>query len=283
MEAPFPASMLSFDFGKWMLFLQSYFDESGKAADHDIASFCGFIAPSDKWREFTDAWNYAVGDAGLRSPVKATDILRYRRAVSKTIPAQTAIERTEALAPLVKAIRESVSFGVAVAIDCRAFRSLPEADRQILKAEPHYWAFRMALLLIRQYAEHIHSVDPDIHIALCCDEEERYSVECLKLFTNVRRTFPELRERFVSIAFADDKYFPQLQAADLIASLARQEADRQFHQKPFDMKPLYDLLVVSNPNAPRRLAPVAFKFMDRDLLMGAAKAEREGRKNEKAG
>jgi len=236
------------EIGNLVLFLQSYFDESGKPADHDIASFCGFIAPSDKWREFVYSWGQALAYSEIRGPLKATEILKYRRALSPKIPAQTPAGRTEALAPFVTAIRASVGFGVAVAIDCRAFRGLPDADRQILKGEPHYWAFRMALLLIRQYAEHIYSqVDPDIQIALCCDEEERYSVECLKLFINIKREFPEMRARFPSIGFADDKHFPQLQAADLIASLARQEADRKFHSKPFDMKPLYDLMVTPNP------------------------------------
>jgi hypothetical protein len=270
-----PANMQVFEIGNLMLFLQSYFDESGKAADHNIASFCGFVATSDQWREFVHLWGRVTTLAEIQKPLKATEILKYRRALSPKIPVQTATQRIEALAPFVTAIRKSLGFGVAVAIDCRAFRNLPESDRAILKGEPHYWAFRMALLLIKQYAEHIYQFDPDIKVALCCDEEERYSVECLKLFINIRRTIPEMRERFTSIAFADDRYFPQLQAADIIASLARQEADRRFHNKPFDMKGMYDLLAEPNPAA--MLAPVGFKFMDGDLLSGAARAEREGR------
>jgi len=65
---------------------------------------------------------------------------------------------------------------------------------------------------------------PDLKIALYCDEEEAFAIGCIKLFVNIRRIFRELRKRFVSLGFGGDKYFAQLQAADLIASLARQEA-----------------------------------------------------------
>jgi hypothetical protein len=261
------------EIGNLLVFLQAYFDESGKASEHDISSFCGFIAPSDKWRMFHDAWMRVVAFNGLRTPLKATDALRYRRPLSSRIPIQTVSERVGALTPFINAIRQHVSFGVAVAIDCQAFSQLSEADRAILKHEPHYWAFQQALLLIRQYAANLFQIEPDIRVALCCDEEERYSVECLKLFTNIRRTYPQIRDQFVSIGFADDRFFPQLQAADLTASVARQEAGHVFHGKPFDMRPMYELLCANHPG----LAPVAFRFMDGNLLAGVARAETEGR------
>jgi hypothetical protein len=70
---------------------------------------------------------------------------------------------------------------------------------------------------------------PELKIAPYCDEEEAFAIGCIKLFVNIRRTFPELRKRFVSLGLGDDKYFAQLQAADLIASLAGQEAQRKYH------------------------------------------------------
>jgi hypothetical protein len=101
---------------------------------------------------------------------------------------------------------------------------------------------------------------------------------------NIRRIFPELRKRFVSLGFGDDKYFAQLHAADLIASLARQDAQREYHRKPFDMKPLYDLFCDGdNP----KLAPVAFKvefkFIDGALLCESAKAQRAEREEREKG
>jgi hypothetical protein len=172
----------------------------------------------------------------LRGPLKATDAFRYRRALSPKIPEQTADERADALALFVNAILDNVAFGVAIAIDCRAFRNLPESDRVILNNDPHYCAFQQALAYIKRCAEErFQFVDPDIELGLCCDEEERTSIDCLKLFISIRRNFPDVRNRFVSIAFADDRFFPQIQAADLLASVARQQAAYQFHGAPFDM------------------------------------------------
>jgi hypothetical protein len=89
-----------------------------------------------------------------------------------------------------------------------------------------------------------------------------------------------MRKNFVSFGIADDKAFFQLQAADLIASLIRREADRKFNNALFDMKPLYDLMVAKdNP----LLAPVVPIPMDGALLSGAARAEREGIKAEAEG
>jgi len=39
------------------------------------------------------------------------------------------------------------------------------------------------------------------------------------------------RKKTASISFADDKYFPALQAADLMAFLTRHEARAQFYKK----------------------------------------------------
>lgn len=262
-----------------VVFLQAYFDESGKGDQQNIASFCGFAAVSESWGRFHEAWMHAVAYKELHGPLKAADVLRYRRALSPKIPAQTPDERADSLAPFVDAILSNVAFGLAIAIDCRAFRSLPESDQAILGHDPHYWAFQQALLCIKRCAEErFQNLDPDIQVGLCCDEEEKTSIDCLRLFINIRRTYPELRKRFVSIGFADDKFFPQIQAADLIASVARQQAEHQFHGTPFDMEKLYEMFATPTYHPGVAPAPVVFNFMGSPLIAGIAKAEREGRK-----
>jgi hypothetical protein len=46
---------------------------------------------------------------------------------------------------------------------------------------------------------------------------------------------------FVSIGFADDHFFSQLQMADFLASIMRTEAEHRFFGTPFDMRQMYDL------------------------------------------
>ena len=255
-----------------MIYLQAYFDESGKVHDHDVASFCGFVATNDQWRNCWDNWERLRCASGL-SELKASQILNHRRDLSSVRSAQGVTARTEALSPFVKEIRKSVSFGVAVAVDCGAFRGLSEADRISLK-DPYYWAFRQALLLIQRCAEQRYPNETDIKFILCCDEEESYAIDCLKIFINLRMVFPDLRKRFVSFGIADDKHFFQLQAADLIASLVRREAECQFYGADFDMKPMYEFLCSKDDPL---LAPVVVNLMDGNLLAGIALAEREGR------
>lgn len=261
-----------------MIYLQAYFDESGKPNDKDIASFCGFIATSKQWESCWDAWERLRLGCGLVE-LKASDILNHTRDLSSTVSAQGVTARTEALYPFIHEVRKAVSFGVGVTIDCRAFRNLPEQDRLTLK-NPHYWAFRYALLIIQRCARERYPNETDFRFVLCCDEEESYAMECLKIFIKLRKQYTEMRKNFVSFGIADDKAFFQLQAADLIASLIRREADRKFNNALFDMKPLYDLMVAKdNP----LLAPVVPIPMDGALLSGAARAEREGIKAEAEG
>jgi hypothetical protein len=121
-----------------MVFLQAYFDESGKPLDHDVVSFCGFVATPEQWRRCCDAWGAILSNTGL-TELKAARVLRHRSDLSPKLPAHGVEARTEALTPFVQAIRESVSFGVAVTIDCKAFRELPAVDRRALGRQPQYW------------------------------------------------------------------------------------------------------------------------------------------------
>jgi hypothetical protein len=255
--------------GELMIYLQAYFDESGKPHDQDIASFCGFIATVDQWRNCWDAWERLRSDRGL-SELKASEVLNHSRDLSATVSAQGVTARVKALAPFIHEIRKAVCFGIGVAVDCRAFRALPEQDRLTLK-NPHYWAFQYAILIIQRCARERYPNETDIKFVLCCDEEESYAEACLKMFINLRMRFPEMRRTFVSFGIGDDKCFFQLQAADLIASLVRREADRKFYDAPFDMKPLYDLMLAKDDPL---LAPVVVMPMDGALLSGAAQAER---------
>ena len=54
---------------------------------------------------------------------------------------------------------------------------------------------------------------------------------------------PEIQEKTVSLAFADDEHFPALQAADIASWLARREAQLQFHKMPYEFRELYEYMV----------------------------------------
>jgi hypothetical protein len=256
-----------------MAFLLCYFDESGKFHDKDISTFCGFVARGDGWGRCYDHWTELLFKAGL-TELKATKVLRYRTPLSSKKPALGIEARTAVLAPFMKLIRQYASFGIGISIDCAAFRSLPEADRNILE-DPHLWAFRYALLVIAKCARQRFPNETNIKIALNCDDEEANSVKCLKLYTNLRMRYPEIKRDYISIGFGDDKSFFQLQAADMLASLVRQEVELQVNQRPFDMRPMYQAACEEDSS----LCSVFTTPMDAAFLSGIAKAERQSKHN----
>jgi Protein of unknown function (DUF3800) len=76
-------------------------------------------------------------------------------------------------------------------------------------------------------------------IGIICDDEEKYAVQCYKLFTKARRENRGLRKMLTSLCFGDDEHFLQLQAADFLAYIIRSEASRRFHNEPHKCGELY--------------------------------------------
>ena len=67
-------------------------------------------------------------------------------------------------------------------------------------------------------------------------------MNCYRLYGRVRTINPELKRKMVAITFADDDVFVPLQAADLLASLCRLEAGRQFHREYYEYMPTFRAL-----------------------------------------
>jgi len=268
----FDPSGFIYRIGDLMIYLQAHFDESGKVHDQDVASFCGFVASNEQWHQCFEPWNRLLFANGI-AEFKAQKALRYRTELSDKVSAKGVEARISAISPFIREIRKAVGFGIGIAVDCHAFKNLPEADRLTLK-DPHLWAFQAACIRIQRVAEQRYANETDIKFCLCCDEEESYAQKFIRLFTKIRTIHPDMRRQFVSIAFADDKHFFQLQAADLIASLVRQEANHVFHGAPFDMRGLYEVLCADDSS----LAPVEIKMLNGELLSGIARAERGGPK-----
>jgi len=66
-------------------------------------------------------------------------------------------------------------------------------------------------------------------ISLICDDDIQTAWDCYRHYRSVRRVDSEINDKVASLSFADDEYFPALQAADFVAFLSRLEAKRQFY------------------------------------------------------
>jgi len=220
-----------------MLYVQSYFDESGTAGKDRLISFCGFIGTNENWQASYDRCNAVFAQLGIKN-FKAAQAFRYNSPLSDILPALGVPRRVEALSELIKAIRDSLPVAIASVLDCSAFRSLPEKDRAFFHDDPTNLTFVQALVAMQRSLS-ARFPDPDCRVSIVCDENHKYAQQYLSAFHKVRQIHPEFRKTFVSIGFADDSYFVQLQMADFLASVARHEADRLFHGAQFDLRDLF--------------------------------------------
>jgi len=234
-----------------MVYLQSYFDESGSIEKNKMISFCGLVGSNPQWEVCHHHWKMALESLGIKA-FKANEALHYIKPLSKSVPACGIEKRTEALVPLIRAVRRSIPLGISVVMDCSAFKSLSEEERLLFHDDPTYLTFVQALFAIQKVLGNI-SPDPHTHVSLVCDDTHKYAVEYLAAFHRVKQIHPEFRGLFVSIGFADDNYIEQLQVADFLASIMRKEAEHKFFGSPFDMRELYEIF--TKPSDDYILAP----------------------------
>lgn len=194
-----------------MAILQVYLDESGKQSDHPLVAVCCVCAPSAKIERFDDDWNgllrqYALPDFHM---VRA---MRHSRSWGN-VPKQTLDERIESIKPFADCIGENLELGLIQAWDVKGFRAIrPDIRKKIGNSEnPYYLAFVRALLALVDYVQ-----DDDV-LSVICDYDLETAWDCYRHWMGVRRVHEEVRKKTVCLSFANDKFFPALQAADLMA------------------------------------------------------------------
>ncbi len=111
--------------------------------------------------------------------------------------------------------------------------------------EPSYVAFARAILELIEYCK------PEDRIAIICDHDNETAGHFFSHYKGIRHAHPLVRKMTISLAFADDYYFPALQAADMLAYLIRLEAKHKFYRDFYDYRSLLLYMVDEKPdNAP---------------------------------
>jgi hypothetical protein len=221
-----------------MAVFSGYFDESGKKGDHPVVAFAGVCAGQSKLLEFEDAWKTLLRQYGMRS-LHMARASRIKEKICDRMPRHQPIrERTEALMPFADCINKHLEIGLIQAIDVEGFNSLSETARKKLGSpdDPYYVAFVRATLELVKYAH------GDDRISIICDYDQETAFDCHRHYMGVRKARAEVRQKIISLSFADDEYFPALQAADMVVFLTRLEAKSRFHGTRYDFRNLYDHL-----------------------------------------
>lgn len=227
-----------------MTFFRSYFDESGKFKDHRVISFCGVVASHESLDCFNKAWDGLLRKNQLES-FHTKHALQCGRNFSHVIRKESAIDRCNSLKPFVDCIVDNLELGIVVALDVAAYSKWsPGAKKRVWgNDDPAYLAFTQASAALKK-----HACRDEDRISIMCDDREETALNFYQIYRRFKRTSPELRKKFVSLSFADDKSFPALQAADLIAALVRLESLKRFNYHTHDYGPLVSDLICQRPH-----------------------------------
>jgi hypothetical protein len=148
-------------------------------------------------------------------------------------------ERIEALFPFADCINKHLEIGLAQTWDVKGYNNLSMEVKGKLGGsnDPYQLAFVRGLLEIADY------VGEDGTVNVICDDNEVTAWDTYIHYRAIIKALPELSKRFIGIAFAKSQHFTPLQAADMVAFLARREAAEKYWGKSNEFKPSLNRLI----------------------------------------
>jgi hypothetical protein len=224
----------------FMTILHCYFDESGKMADHPVVSFSGVCAFQSKLSAFESEWKALLRQYEIPS-LHMKDALRLSKKVgSKLLRNQSASERVELLLPFTDCINRHLEFGLLHAVEVEGFHALsPNTKHQLGQVNNAYY-----LGFMRTTRELLKYVNGDDRISVICDDDRETALGCHAHYRALCAD-AEFKKRMISLTFANDEYFPAIQAADMAAYLARLEAKYRFYGVKYGFSALMQSLTTS--------------------------------------
>lgn len=216
--------------------LHSFFDESGKFQDHEVVALCGFGASELQLRDFDKQWKSQLRRCGMDSLhwVKAR---RNGKPLGKNVGPQTLKQRINDLKPFADCVNDYLGIGISLAFEVTGYTSFAQDSKDLLGGvdNPFYVQFLRAVLFLSEFAA------KDEGISMVCDEDEDTSWNCYRLYRRVKELDPRAR-KLCAIAFANDEFFPALQAADMLSFLCREQARLQWHGVRYDYEEFFRYL-----------------------------------------
>jgi hypothetical protein len=224
---------------KFMAIMYMYFDESGKRGDHPVVTFSSVCIRHSALEEFDNAWNRLL----LQYELPYLHMMKASRIKENCGPKmprhQKPSERSSALGPFADCINEYFELGLMIGLDSAGFNFLEDSKKEGLGVlnNPLYLAFMRGTLEI---VKHLHEDD---RLSIICDDDAKTAWGCYSHYRAIRKLRPEVNKKAISISFADDKIFPALQAADMVAFLARLEAKRRLFNDGYYFVDLFNRLM----------------------------------------
>ncbi len=189
------------------------FDESGTHQGSELIVFGGLIAHQEELNKLSHEWNRRLEKFDRSVPF--FHMVEFNRKYqSATEPERQTMESL--VSDLADIFCERVTEGCLNSITASEFRALPQEQRKRYK-DPFYYAFEAGISTLAKV-----SSNPADNISLTCDDSED-AEDCLAAFKRLKRKHPDMIPKLPSISFADDRFYPPLQAADMFAYCYRAE------------------------------------------------------------
>lgn len=128
--------------------------------------------------------------------------------------------------------------GIAFACEVKGYTSFAQNAKNLLGGSdnPFYIQFLRVVQLL------LDLVKPKENISMTCDEDEETAWNCYRLYRRVKELQPEIGNRLAALTFANDQYFPALQAADMLSFLCREQARLQWYNHLYDYADFFQYL-----------------------------------------
>jgi hypothetical protein len=178
---------------------------------------------------------------------------------------QTIEQRIDLLLPFADCVNKHFELGFVQAWDVKAYNTITLEAKKLLggSSDPYYWAF------VRGLTEIVDRIGEDDRISIICDDDEETAWDSYLHYREVGKAKWEIQKKAVALSFANDTHFPALQAADMVAFLAKHEANEQFFQQVNIWKRLYSRMT-TEPQPPYGFMRWWASYNDKERIAAVA-------------
>ena len=209
---------------RWIVICQAYIDASGMGGIHREPQVVlgGFLATSEDWAKFSDAWKAGLNKPPCISYFKLNDAFSSIKNKKSQFFGWTENDVNAKIWTLIEIIKLFPLVRVWNYIDKDEFNqyTIKEADKR--RIDNPYWLCFHDIIVQTVRDQIIHELNTPIDFIF--DEEGALGYDCLSWYNYFKKSaFPKWVLPYLgSITFGNDKRIVALQAADLYAGLLRQ-------------------------------------------------------------
>jgi hypothetical protein len=227
---------------KARLVAHAYFDDSNSFGKTGFICFCGYVSDDPGWESFDREWKALLKNHDLPR-LHTSDFLNVGgeyKSLQDTVPYT---RRVEIIQQFIAVIQNRILCGISVGLDSAAFKEIFLAERN--KPKPELFCFYRAVRLTIQRSL-IPGWQGAFPMIMVFDDAHEHSMRFYRAYREIRSRSSHARASFAGICFADDRFVPALQAADLLACATVREYKRGADAWDED-SPFRGLLEAKNP------------------------------------